>query len=97
MKDKVLVLVKPGSTVTTLACPNCQALVAELALMDVADLTDPETYAVSQIMQHQDYLGTPIPHHGRLTDGYCAKKFYVYDITGSPTKSVTRVRYATAN
>ncbi len=83
--DKILVLIKAADGDHDFVCPNCNGYVIRLKGANVADLTDPETYALTSVMnkRQKDYfLGVPVSHNGRLGDdkGFCRNKFYFWDI-----------------
>lgn len=90
--DKVLVLLRVSDLDFDFVCPDCGAYVAQLEGVEVAELTDPETYALAGVMANKDddFLGVPIAHHGRLGTGYCDRKYYFWDINGGRV-AVTKV------
>jgi hypothetical protein len=83
-------------------CPTCNAFVARLKGVEVADLTDPESYAVAGLIEHKggDFLGVPLAHRGRLGNGYCRRKFFFWDVNQglvrvTPTVRIVRAYAAT--
>lgn len=97
--NETLILLKatdqPDSDFT---CPTCTAFVVRLKGVEVADLTDPESYAVAGLIEHKqnDFLGAPIAHRGRLGQGYCRRKFYFWDIGQGLVRITPTVRIVRA-
>lgn len=94
---KILVLLKHSDTDHDFECPDCNAYVARLKGCEVADLTDPETYALAAVMKQKenDFLGIKLGHHGRLGEDYCRRKFFFWDINQARVKIISEVCYAT--
>lgn len=94
--SEILVIVKAHDGTTEFRCPNCDAPVATLENLVVADLSNPETYAASAIIKHRrsDFLGVPLNHHGRLGEGngYCRRRFFFWDIGQGFIKITPTVR-----
>lgn len=83
--SETLVLIKSSTAEDSdFVCPNCEAFVARLKGVEVADPTDPETYALANVIRNRNkpFLGVPINHHGRLGDDnhYCRRRFFFWDI-----------------
>lgn len=99
---KILVLLKASDNDSDFVCPDCQTYVARLKRCAVADLTDPETYAVSALLkQKEDYFsGVKVMHKGRIGDGYCRNIFSFYAIDKGLVRAGTVIKiegpYATA-
>lgn len=79
-------------------CPTCDAFVVRLKGVEVADLTDPESYAVAGLIEHKtsDFLGVSVPHRGRLGQGYCRRKFFFWDIGQGLVRITPTVRVVRA-
>lgn len=95
-QPKVLVLLKATDGDNDFVCPNCQAYVARLKGTNVADLNDPETYALTGLIgnKEKDFLGVGVSHHGRLGDKYCRNKFYFWDIDQGLIRVTTMIKIA---
>lgn len=103
---KVLVLLKASDTDHDFTCPDCNAYVGRLKGCEVADLTDAETYALTNLIKQKDqyFVGVPTRHNGREggrtgTD-YCRNKFYFYSVNQGLVRVGTVIKiegpYATA-
>lgn len=99
--DKVLVLIQASDQDHDFVCPGCQSYVIRLKGAEVADLTDPETYALTNVISQREkdyFLGVPVSHNGRLgTDkGFCRNKFYFWDIHQGLVRIQTQLRIVRA-
>jgi predicted RNA-binding Zn-ribbon protein involved in translation (DUF1610 family) len=95
---KILVLLKSTDQDHDFSCPDCGAYVARLDGCDVADLTNPESYALTATIRQKDndFLGVASNHAGRLGQGYCRNKFYFWDINQGRVLVTTKVKIAYA-